>query len=146
MGNLDSLRDWGHAKEYVEMQWLMLQAEKPKDYVIASGSQSSVRDFILIAAKNLGIEIDFNGQNEEEVGTVKSIKGNMAPAINVGDEIIKIDPRYYRPAEVETLLGDSSQAQIDLGWKPKISLEEMTKEMIEEDLKHAKNLSLINNL
>jgi GDPmannose 4,6-dehydratase len=138
MGNLDSLRDWGHAKDYVEMQWLMLQQDRPEDYVIATGLQSSIRDFIHMAAKNLGVEIEFQGQGLEELGIVKSIEPNTDSPLNVGDTIIKIDERYFRPAEVESLLGDSSKANKNLGWSPKISLEEMCSEMIQEDLKKAK--------
>ena len=132
LGNLEAKRDWGHAKDFVEAQWLMLQKNKPKDYVIATGKQYSVRDFVNQAAKNLEIKIDWKGKGLEEVGQFN------------GKDIIKIDPRYFRPTEVETLLGDSSKAKEELNWSPKISFEELVKEMIDADLKLAKNLKLIN--
>ena len=146
MGNLSALRDWGHAKDYVEMQWLMLQQDKPVDYVIATGKQYSVRDFIVMSAKEIGIDILFKGNNENEVGYISKINNDSFNALSVDQEIIKIDPRYYRPAEVETLLGDPSKAINELGWKPKISVQEMCKEMVSEDLKIAhRNAFMIDN-
>ncbi len=138
MGNLNALRDWGHAKDYVRMQWLMLQQDQPKDYVISTGVQYSVRQFITWAAGELGLEIEFEREGVNEIGRVVSKKGDHAPAINVNDVIVKIDPRYFRPAEVETLLGDSSLAENDLGWTPEITTEEMCKEMVKKDLEIAK--------
>lgn len=138
MGNLNALRDWGHAKDYVRMQWMMLQQEQPEDFVIATGKQFSVRDFIALTAKELGIEIEFHGQGVEEVGLVKDIMPSVKTTLKKGDTVVKIDPRYFRPAEVETLLGDPSKAQEKLGWKPEISIEEMCAEMVREDLKSAK--------
>ena len=126
LGNLDSLRDWGHAKDFVEAQWLMLQQEKPEDFVIATGKQHSVREFINIAAKELGMKIEWSGKGKSETGIVN------------GKDTIKIDTRYYRPTEVESLLGDASKARTKLKWKPKISFESLVKEMIENDLKIAK--------
>ena len=143
LGNLNARRDWGHAKDYVRMQWLMLQQDKPEDYVIATGRQISIKDFIILSCQELGIEIEFHGKNLDEVGIVKSVKGGHAPALKTGDEIIKVDPRYFRPSEVESLLGDSSKAKRDLDWEPEISIEEMCSEMISEDLKAAKQEKLL---
>lgn len=143
MGNIDALRDWGHAKDYVLMQWMMLQQDKPKDYVIASGKQYSVREFICWSAQALGIELRFTGKGENEIGTVVSVAGELAPSVKVGQIIIRIDTRYFRPAEVETLLGDSSQARNDLGWEPKISAKEMCREMVSEDYKAARRVALL---
>ncbi|SHH17551.1 GDPmannose 4,6-dehydratase [Cognatiyoonia sediminum] len=143
MGNIDALRDWGHAKDYVQMQWLMLQQEQPDDFVIASGKQHSVRDFITWSALELGIRLRFEGQGLDEVAIVDSVEGDDAPALKVGDAIVRIDQRYYRPAEVETLLGDPSKAKKELGWEPTISAEEMCKEMVAEDLKSAKRHALL---
>ena len=143
MGNLNSLRDWGHAKDYVEMQWLMLQQETPKDYVISSGKQYSVRDFIKFAAREIGISITFRGENENEVGVIEDIKGKNN-YLKKGDEIIKVDKRYFRPTEVENLLGDSTLAKKELGWEPKISLDKMISEMINNDLKLAESELLLN--
>ena len=123
LGNLNAMRDWGHAKDYVEVQWLMLQQDKPSDFVIATGKQYSVRDFINLAAKNLDMKIEWKGKDEDEIGICEN------------KEIIKIDTNYYRPTEVESLLGDSSKAKKELGWAPKISFEEVVKEMVEKDLK-----------
>ena len=131
LGNLNALRDWGHAKDYVEAQWLMLQNEKPEDFVIATGKQHSVRDFINLAAKQLDMKIDWSGKDLNEVGSLE------------GEDIIKVDPRYFRPTEVETLLGDASKAKEKLNWSPKISFEELVKEMVNEDLKLVKNSQLI---
>ena len=143
LGNLDALRDWGHAKDFVRMQWMMLQQDKPEDFVIATGVQFSVRQFILWSTKELGIDIEFTGKGINEKAIVTSIKGSNAPALKVGDVIIKVDPRYFRPTEVETLLGDPSKAKERLGWVPEISVQEMCAEMIEEDLKIAKRSLLL---
>ena len=143
LGNLNALRDWGHAKDYVRMQWMMLQQNKPEDFVIASGSQYSVRDFINLSANELGIKIEFIGDGVHEKGYVKEIKGNNAPNLKVGDLIIQVDERYFRPAEVETLLGDPSYAKKKLGWEPKITIEEMCSEMVKKDLKLAKKNKLL---
>ena len=138
MGNIDALRDWGHAKDYVRMQWMMLQQDQAEDFVIATGVQYSVRQFIKWSAKELGINIRFEGEGLDEIGVVESIQGDDAPNIGVGDVIIKIDRRYFRPAEVETLLGDPTKAKKKLGWTPQITVEEMCSEMVTEDLKIAK--------
>ncbi|QDD01805.1 GDP-mannose 4,6-dehydratase [Candidatus Methylopumilus planktonicus] len=143
MGNIDALRDWGHAKDYVRMQWMMLQQEKPDDFVIATGHQYSVRQFIVWSAAELGIELDFKGSGTEEVARVKQIKGDAAPALKIGDTVMKIDPRYFRPTEVETLLGDPSKAKNKLGWQPEINVEEMIKEMVASDLLEAKRNALL---
>ena len=133
LGNLNALRDWGHAKDFVEAQWLMLQQQKPEDFVIATGKQYSVRDFINLASKFLDMTIEWKGKDLEEVGSYN------------GKEIIKIDPKYFRPTEVETLLGDASKAKEKLNWVPKISFEQLVKEMIDKDLKLAKNHQLVNH-
>ena len=138
MGNLDALRDWGHAKDYVQMQWLMLQQIVPEDFVIATGVQYSVRDFIKYAARNLGIELEFIGTGFEEVGRIISISGDKAPALKVGQTIVEVDNRYFRPSEVETLLGDASYAREKLGWEPKITLQDMCVEMVDHDYEHAR--------
>ncbi len=143
MGNIDALRDWGHAKDYVRMQWMMLQQDEARDYVIATGKQYSVREFITWTANALGIEIEFSGSGVKEIGVVTGITGSLAPKIAVGQEIIRIDPRYFRPAEVETLLGDPSKAKAELGWEPEITAQEMCKEMVEEDHKAAQRLALL---
>ena len=143
LGNLDAKRDWGHAKDFVEAQWMMLQQEKPEDFVIATGVQYSVRQFIQWSAAELGIEIDFRGSGESEEGIVAKISGDNAPALKVGDVIVKVDPRYFRPAEVETLLGDPSKAKAKLGWFPEISVQEMCAEMVKHDLDAAKKAKLI---
>ena len=137
MGNLDSRRDWGHAKDYVRMQWMMLQQEMPKDYVIATGVQYSVREFIIKSATELGISLRFEGVGINEKAIVESVTGDLAPAVKVGDVIVTIDPSYFRPAEVETLLGDPSMAKADLGWVPQITLDEMVKEMVQSDHREA---------
>jgi GDPmannose 4,6-dehydratase len=143
MGNIDSLRDWGHAKDYVEMQWLMLQQDKPDDFVIASGVQYSVRTFINKAAAQLGLTLDWDGEGVNEIGRVAAITGDKAPALKVGDVIVKIDPRYFRPAEVETLLGNPRKAKEKLGWVPKITLDEMVEEMVAYDLDQARQHALL---
>ncbi len=143
MGNIDSLRDWGHAKDYVHMQWLMLQQDKPEDFVIATGSQYSVRQFLIWTASELGIKLRFEGSGVNEIGVVEELIGDDAPEINAGDVIIKIDPNYFRPTEVETLLGDASKAKEKLGWVPKISAQKMCREMVANDLSDAKRQLLL---
>ena len=143
MGNIDALRDWGHAKDYVEMQWLMLQQETPDDFVIATGIQYTVRDFINKSVAQLGIEIAWEGEGVEEIGKVSAIRGDNAPGLKVGDVIVKIDPKYFRPAEVETLLGDPTKAKEKLGWVPQITLDEMIAEMVAYDLDKAKQHALL---
>ena len=143
MGNMDSLRDWGHAKDYVRMQWLMLQQDAPEDYVIATGKQYSVRDFIIWAAEDLGITLTFSGEGVEEIGHVAAIAGDNAPGLSVGDVIVKVDSRYFRPAEVETLLGDPAKAKTNLGWEPGITAREMCAEMVAADLAAAKRHALL---
>jgi GDPmannose 4,6-dehydratase len=143
MGNIDALRDWGHAKDYVRMQWLMLQQEHPEDFVIATGVQYSVRQFIHWSAKELGITLRFEGQGVDEVAVIDSIEGDKAPALKVGQTIIKIDPRYFRPTEVETLLGDPNKAKSKLGWIPEITAQQMCGEMVGSDLQEAKRLALL---
>ena len=143
MGNMDALRDWGHAKDYVRMQYLMLQQENPEDFVIATGLQYSVRQFIKWSAEELGIEIEFKGEGINEEGIVKKLCGDNAPGVKVGDVIVKIDPEYFRPAEVESLLGDPSNAKEKLGWIKEISVQEMCSEMVQSDLKDAKRIKLL---
>ncbi|MCX7264472.1 MAG: GDP-mannose 4,6-dehydratase [Limnohabitans sp.] len=143
MGNLDALRDWGHAKDYVRMQWMMLQQEKPDDFVIATGVQFSVRQFIEWSAQELGLRLRFEGQGVNESAVVAAIEGDKAPALKVGDVLVKIDPRYFRPTEVETLLGDPSKAKKLLGWTPEITVQEMCKEMVVEDLAQARKSALL---
>lgn len=143
MGNIDSLRDWGHAKDYVRMQWLMLQQEEPEDFVIATGQQYSVREFIRWSAQELGITVAFSGEGVEEIAVVTAIIGNEAPSLKVGDVIMRVDPRYFRPAEVHTLLGDPSKAKNKLGWEPEITAQDMCAEMVAEDLKTAKRHALL---
>jgi len=143
MGNIDALRDWGHAKDYVRMQWMMLQEDQAEDYVIATGVQYSVRDFITWSARELGIELEFTGTGVDEIATVSSISGDAAPALKLGDVIMRVDTRYFRPAEVETLLGDPSKAKERLGWIPEITAQEMCAEMVEEDLKMARRHALL---
>ena len=143
MGNLDSLRDWGHAKDFVRMQWMMLQQDKPKDYVIATGFQYTVRQFINWSAEEIGIKLRFEGTAEKEVGIIEDISNNNFNNIKIGDTIIKIDRKYFRPTEVDSLLGDPSLAKKELNWSPQISAQEMCKEMINEDMKLAKEKFLI---
>jgi len=143
MGNIDALRDWGHAKDYVRMQWLMLQQDNPEDFVIATGVQFTVREFIMRSAKQLGITLKFEGAAENEKAIVASIEGDMAPALKVGDVVVQIDPRYYRPTEVETLLGDPTKAKEKLGWVPEITLDQMIVEMVANDLDQAKQHALL---
>jgi GDPmannose 4,6-dehydratase len=143
MGNLDALRDWGHAKDYVRMQWMMLQQDQPEDFVIATGVQYSVREFIQWSAAELGIELRFEGEGVDETAVVVSVSGESAPAVKPGDVIVKVDPRYFRPAEVETLLGDPTKAKEKLGWVPEITVQEMCAEMVQEDLQAAKRHALL---
>ena len=138
MGNLDALRDWGHAKDYVRMQWMMLQAEESDDFVIATGLQYSVRQFIEWSARELGVQLRFEGVGIDEIAIVDAIEGDDAPALRVGDVVCRIDPKYFRPAEVETLLGDPTKANQILGWEPTITAQEMCAEMVAEDLLAAK--------
>lgn len=143
MGNLDALRDWGHAKDYVKMQWLMLQQDNPEDFVIATGMQYSVRQFIDWSAKELGITLEFVGAGIDEKAVVRAIEGNKAPALAIGDEIVKIDPSYFRPTEVETLLGDPSKAKQKLGWVPEITAQQMCTEMVKVDWEQASKTALL---
>jgi GDPmannose 4,6-dehydratase len=143
MGNLDALRDWGHAKDYVRMQWMMLQQEVPDDFVIATGVQFSVRQFIEWSAAELGVTLKFEGNGVDETATVSSIIGDKAPSLKVGDVIVRIDPRYFRPTEVETLLGDPTKAKEKLGWVPEITVQEMCAEMVASDLIQAKQHALL---
>ena len=143
MGNLDALRDWGHAKDYVRMQWLMLQQNLPEDFVIATGLQFSVRQFIDWSAQELGISLRFEGKGVDEKAIVARIDGNKAPGLKVGDVVVQIDPRYFRPTEVETLLGDPTKAKQKLGWTPEITVQEMCAEMVREDLEQATKAALL---
>ncbi|TPW27103.1 GDP-mannose 4,6-dehydratase [Martelella alba] len=143
MGNIDSLRDWGHAKDYVRMQWMMLQQDQADDFVIATGKQYSVREFITWAAEDLGIVLEFSGRGVDEIATVAAVTGDMAPKVKVGDVIVRIDPRYFRPAEVDTLLGDPSKAKEKLGWVPEITAREMCAEMVSNDHKAARRFALL---
>jgi len=145
MGNMDALRDWGHAKDYVRMQWMMLQQDVPEDFVIATGVQYSVREFIRWSAAELGLTLRFEGTGVDERGIVESIVGDKAPALKVGDVLVSVDPRYFRPAEVETLLGDPTKAKTKLGWVPEITAQEMCAEMVREDLKVAQRHALLKN-
>ena len=143
MGNIDSLRDWGHAKDYVRMQWMMLQQDQAEDFVIATGVQYSVREFITWSAKELGISLEFSGSGVDEIATVTAITGKMAPALKVGDVVMRIDPRYFRPAEVETLLGDPTKAKEKLGWVPELTAQQMCAEMVAEDHRSARRHKLL---
>ncbi|MGN6287777.1 MAG: GDP-mannose 4,6-dehydratase [Sphingopyxis terrae] len=143
MGNIDALRDWGHAKDYVRMQWMMLQQDNPEDFVIATGVQYSVREFIIWSATELGISLRFEGEGVEERGIVDAVTGDDAPAVKPGDTIVRIDPRYFRPSEVETLLGDPAKAKEKLGWVPEITVQQMCEEMVAEDLRAAKRHRLL---
>ena len=143
LGNMDALRDWGHAKDYVRMQWMMLQQETAEDFVIATGKQISVREFVTMSAREAGIELEFSGEGVDESAKVTAVDSVKAPAVSVGDEIVKVDPRYFRPAEVETLLGDPSKAKEKLGWVPEITVEQMCAEMVANDLDIAKRHALL---
>ena len=144
LGNLNSLRDWGHAKDYVEMQWLMLQQETPDDFVIATGKQNTVREFVQMSAKALNIDIEFKGSDESEIGFISRIKNPNETNLSVGDVIVRVDSRYYRPTEVENLLGNPEKAKKQLGWEPKTSVEEMCIEMVEYDLAKAQEKMILN--
>ena len=144
LGNMDALRDWGHAKDYVRMQWMMLQQDQPDDFVIATGKQISVREFVNMSAQNAGIELAFSGSGVDEIATISAITDpKKAPAAKIGDIIVRIDPRYFRPAEVETLLGDPTKAKEKLGWIPEITVEEMCSEMVASDLNTAQQNALL---
>lgn len=143
MGNLDALRDWGHAKDYVHMQWLMLQQDVPEDFVIATGEQYTIRQFIDWSARELGITLRFEGSGIDEKGVVSAIEGDKAPALSVGDVVVSIDSRYFRPTEVESLLGDPSKARNKLGWVPEITAQEMCREMVVEDLRVARRYAFL---
>jgi len=143
MGNIDALRDWGHAKDYVRMQWLMLQQDAAEDFVVATGLQFSVRQFIVWSAEELGITLTFAGVGVGETATVAAIRGDKAPGVKVGDVVLRIDPRYFRPTEVETLLGDPAKAQLKLGWVPEITVQQMCAEMVSADLKEARKVALL---
>ena len=143
MGNIDALRDWGHAKDYVRMQWMMLQQDVPDDFVVATGLQYSVREFICWTANELGLSLEFKGKGAEEVGVISAINNNNCPTLSVGDVIIRIDKRYFRPTEVETLLGDPSKAKQVLGWEPEITAKEMCIEMVASDLVEAQKHALM---
>lgn len=143
LGNLDALRDWGHARDYVRMQWMMLQQDSPDDFVIATGKQISVREFVRMSAQEAGIELEFVGSGVEEFAKVTQVNAQLAPAVKVGDVIVRIDPRYFRPAEVETLLGDPTKAKEKLGWVPEITVEQMCAEMMVHDLDVARQHALL---
>ena len=143
LGNLDALRDWGHAKDYVRMQWMMLQQDQPEDFVIATGLQFSVRQFIQWSAQELGIGLRFDGKGLEEKAIVVSIEGDKASTLEVGDVIVQIDPSYFRPTEVETLLGDPTKAKEKLGWTPEITVQQMCADMVREDLEKATKAALL---
>ncbi len=143
MGNIDSLRDWGHARDYVRMQWMMLQQDAPEDFVIATGVQYSVREFIAWSAAELGLTLRFEGSGLEEKAIVAGIEGDKAPALKEGDVVMRIDPQYFRPAEVETLLGSPAKAKTQLGWTPQITAQQMCAEMVSEDLKTAQRHALL---
>jgi GDPmannose 4,6-dehydratase len=142
LGNLSALRDWGHARDYVEMQWLMLQQDHPEDFVIATGVQVSVREFVQCAAAELGITVTFSGEGTQEVGTVAAVVGDKTQC-KVGDVVVRVDPRYFRPTEVETLLGDPGKAKRKLGWAPTTTLAELVREMVDSDYVGAKRDSLV---
>ncbi len=143
LGNMDALRDWGHAKDYVRMQWMMLQQEEADDFVIATGKQISVREFVRMSAAEVGVTLEFSGEGVDEIATVVAIEGDNANGVSVGDAIVRVDPRYFRPAEVETLLGDPSKAKAKLGWTPEITVEEMCAEMVQHDLGKAKQHAIL---
>jgi len=142
LGNMSALRDWGHARDYVEMQWLMLQQSQAEDFVIATGVQYSVRQFVQFAAEELGIKIRFEGEGVDEIGIVESVSGKDHK-VKAGDVVVKVDPRYFRPTEVETLLGDPTKAKVKLGWTPQTSLQQLVKEMVDADFTAAKRDALV---
>lgn len=143
VGNLNAKRDWGHAKDYVKMQWLMLQQDEPEDFVIATGKQYSVRDFVIWSANELGLKILFSGTGKNEIAKIDSIEGKLACELKVGDIILRVDKRYFRPAETDSLLGDPSKAKVKLGWEPEISAQEMCSEMVKKDLLEAQKIALL---
>ncbi|NNN61205.1 GDP-mannose 4,6-dehydratase [Vibrio sp. A11] len=143
LGNMDALRDWGHAKDYVRMQWMMLQQDVADDFVIATGKQISVREFVRMSAKEAGIELAFSGEGVDEIATVTAVDADKAPSVKVGDVIVRVSPKFFRPAEVETLLGDPSKAKAKLGWVPEITVEEMCAEMVAADIDKAKQHALL---
>ncbi len=143
LGNLDARRDWGHAKDYTQMQWLMLQQDEPKDYVIATGYQLAVRDFLVLAARQIGVELEYQGAADAEIGIVADIDQDLAPALAIGDTIVAIDPRYKRPAEVDTLIGEAEKAREELGWVPQYSIDDLCAEMMAHDMKEAKKSALL---
>ena len=143
LGNIDSLRDWGHAKDYVRMQWMMLQQDVADDFVIATGKQISVREFVRMSALEAGIELEFTGTGVDEIATVIAVDSDKAPSVNVGDVIVRVSSKFFRPAEVETLLGDPSKAKQKLGWTPEITVEEMCAEMVANDINKAKQHALL---
>jgi GDPmannose 4,6-dehydratase len=143
LGNLNALRDWGHARDYVEMQWLMLQQQEAEDFVIATGRQYSVRDFVRMSAKELGVELEFECEGVEEKGVVSNVHGDSAPAVKQGDVVVRVDPRYFRPTEVESLLGDPGRAKEKLGWEPATSIEELIREMVAHDLDQARRHAVL---
>ncbi|EKO3607648.1 GDP-mannose 4,6-dehydratase [Vibrio metschnikovii] len=143
LGNMDALRDWGHAKDYVRMQWMMLQQDVADDFVIATGKQISVREFVRMSAKEAGIELAFSGEGVDEIATVIAVDADKAPSVKVGDVIVRVSPKFFRPAEVETLLGDPSKAKEKLGWVPEITVEEMCAEMVAADIDKAKQHALL---
>lgn len=145
IGNLDALRDWGHAKDYVEMQWLMLQQDQPEDFVIATGVQYSVRTFIEMTASELGLSLDWSGAGIDEVARVAAITGDRAPALKVGDLIVRVDPRYFRPTEVDNLLGDPAKAREKLGWVPRITIHQLVQEMVNHDMEQARQRVMLKN-
>jgi GDPmannose 4,6-dehydratase len=142
LGNLSALRDWGHARDYVQMQWLMLQQDQPEDFVIATGEQHSVRQFVQLAAAELGITVQFEGEGKGEIGRVARVEGERAK-VRRGDVIVRVDPRYFRPTEVETLLGDPGKAHRKLGWRPRITFQELVREMVQADYTSAKRDALV---
>ena len=143
LGNLDARRDWGHARDFVEAQWLILQQPEPEDFVIATGVQYSVRQAVEAAAAELGIAVRWQGTGAEEVGIVDSVLSTQHSSLTPGDTIVRVDRRYYRPAEVETLLGDPSKAKQKLGWEPKVTFQELVREMVQTDLEAAKRDELV---
>ncbi len=143
LGNMASLRDWGHARDYVRMQWMMLQQNHAEDYVIATGRQLAVREFVRMAAREAGMELAFSGTGANEIATVIAVDAAVAPKVSVGEVIVKVDPRYYRPTEVDTLLGDATKARQKLGWTPEITVEQMCAEMVAADLEDAKRHALL---
>lgn len=143
LGNIDALRDWGHAKDYVRMQWMMLQQDRPEDYVIATGVQHSVREFIIWSAQELGLTIAFSGVGLDEIATVTAVTSDRASAVKTGDVILRVDPRYFRPADVDSLLGNPAKAKARLGWTPQISARQLCREMVAADLKIAHRHALL---